>query len=38
MIGPSQSTHGVGVDFAIIGLIFVVLAAIATKLYPTLVR
>jgi ABC-2 type transport system permease protein len=38
MIGPSQSTHGVGVDFAIIGLIFVILAAIATKLYPTLVR
>jgi ABC-2 type transport system permease protein len=38
MIGSSQSTHSVGVDFAIIGLIFVILAAIATKLYPTLVR
>jgi ABC-2 type transport system permease protein len=38
MIGTSQSTHSVGVDFAIIGLIFVILAAIATKLYPTLVR
>jgi ABC-2 type transport system permease protein len=38
MIGTSQSTHSVGVDFAVIGLIFVILAAIATKLYPTLVR
>jgi ABC-2 type transport system permease protein len=38
MIGSSQSTHSVCVDFAIIGLIFVILAAIATKLYPTLVR
>lgn len=38
MIGTSQSTHSVGVDFGIIGLIFVILAAVATKLYPTLVR
>ncbi len=38
MIGGSQSSHGVLTNFAIIGVIFVVLAAIATKLYPTLVR
>ncbi len=38
MIGASQSSHGVLTDFAIIGLIFVILAAIATRLYPSLVR
>ena len=38
MIGPSQSSHGVLTNFGIIGLIFVILAAIATKLYPSLVR
>jgi ABC-2 type transport system permease protein len=38
MIGAGQSSHGVLTNFAIIGLIFVILAAIATKLYPSLVR
>jgi hypothetical protein len=38
MIGGSQSSHSVPTNFAIIGLIFVILAAIATKLYPSLVR
>jgi ABC-2 type transport system permease protein len=37
MIGGAQ-THSALVDFAVIGLIFVILAAIATKLYPTLVQ
>jgi ABC-2 type transport system permease protein len=38
MIGPSQSSHSVLVNFGVIGVIFVILAAVATKLYPTLVR
>jgi len=38
MIGPGQSSHGVLTNFGIIALIFVILAAIATKLYPSLVR
>ncbi len=37
MIGQAQA-HSVLVNFSVIGVIFVVLAAIATKLYPTLVR
>jgi len=37
MIGQAQA-HSLLVNFSVIGLIFVVLAAIATKLYPTLVR
>jgi len=30
--------HSVGADFALVAVFFVVLAAIAAKLYPTLVR
>jgi ABC-2 type transport system permease protein len=37
MIGQAQ-THSLLVNFSVIGIIFVILAAIATKLYPTLVR
>jgi len=38
MIGASQSSHSVATNFGVIAVIFVILAAIATKLYPTLVR
>jgi ABC-2 type transport system permease protein len=38
MVGAGQSSHSVLTNFGIIGLIFVILAAIATKLYPSLVR
>ena len=37
MIGQAQA-HSLLVNFSVIGFIFVVLAAIATKLYPSLVR
>ena len=38
MIVGGQSTHSPLVNFGVIAIIFVVLAAIATRLYPTLVR
>ena len=38
MIAHAHSAHSPLVNFAVIGVIFVVLAAIATKLYPGLVR
>ena len=38
MIAGSQSSHSVATNFGVMPLIFVILAAIATKLYPTLVR
>jgi ABC-2 type transport system permease protein len=38
MIEGGQSVHSLGTDFALLGAIFVVLAAIAARLYPSLVR
>jgi hypothetical protein len=38
MIAGGQNVHGLGADFALLAAIFVILAAIAAKLYPTLVR
>jgi ABC-2 type transport system permease protein len=38
MIAGGQSVHSFGVDFALLAGIFVILAAIAARLYPTLVR
>ena len=38
MIAGGQNTHNMAGDFALLAAIFVVLAAIAAKLYPTLVR
>jgi ABC-2 type transport system permease protein len=38
MIAGGQSTHSMAADFALLGAIFVILAAIAARLYPTLVR
>ena len=38
MIAGGQSVHSFGVDFALLSAIFVILAAIAARLYPTLVR
>jgi ABC-2 type transport system permease protein len=38
MIRGGQSLHGFSLDFAIMGGIFIVLAGIASRLYPTLVR
>jgi ABC-2 type transport system permease protein len=38
MIEHGQSAHSVPVNFGVLALIFVILAAIATRLYPTLVR
>jgi ABC-2 type transport system permease protein len=38
MIEHGQSSHGLLVNFGVITVIFVILAAIATKLYPTLIR
>lgn len=38
MIVGGQSAHSPLVNFGVIGVIFVILAAIATRLYPTLVR
>jgi ABC-2 type transport system permease protein len=38
MIAGGQSVHSLGWDFLLLALIFVVLAAIAARLYPTLVR
>jgi ABC-2 type transport system permease protein len=38
MIAGGQSVHSLGWDFLLLALIFVILAAIAARLYPTLVR
>jgi ABC-2 type transport system permease protein len=38
MIQGGESVHGFGVDFGVMAVIFVILAAIASRLYPTLVR
>jgi ABC-2 type transport system permease protein len=38
MIGPGQSSHSIAMNFGIVALIFVIFAAIGTKLYPSLVR
>lgn len=38
MIGGGQNVHSIGADFALLAAIFVILTAIAAKLYPTLVR
>jgi ABC-2 type transport system permease protein len=38
MIQGGQSMHPLSVDLAVMAVIFVILAAIASKLYPTLVR
>jgi ABC-2 type transport system permease protein len=38
MIVGGQSAHSPLVNFSVIGAIFIVLASIATRLYPTLVR
>ena len=38
MIGAGQSSHSVPFNFGVVAIIFVILAAVATKLYPTLVR
>ena len=36
MIGPAQASHALALNFGVLGLIFVVLSAIAAKLYPSL--
>jgi ABC-2 type transport system permease protein len=38
MIEHGQSSHSLLFNFGVITVIFVILAAIATKLYPTLIR
>ena len=38
MIVRGQSIHGVGVDFAVMSVVFLVLTVIAVRLYPTLVE
>jgi len=37
MVQGSPSVFGVGFDFAVLGLVFVVLVAVAARLYPTVV-
>jgi ABC-2 type transport system permease protein len=37
MVAGSPSVFGLGVDFAVLGLVFVVLVAVAARLYPTVV-
>jgi ABC-2 type transport system permease protein len=36
MVGSAQASHPLALDFAVLGLIFLVLSAIAAKLYPSL--
>ena len=36
MVGGATSVHGYGVDFGVLGVVFLALVAIATRLYPTL--
>jgi ABC-2 type transport system permease protein len=36
MVGVGQASHPLTVDFAVLGLIFVILSAIAAKMYPSL--
>jgi ABC-2 type transport system permease protein len=36
MVGSAQASHPLAQDFAVLGLIFLVLSAIAAKLYPSL--
>ncbi len=36
MIQGGQNVHGLPVDFSVMGVIFLILASIAAKLYPTL--
>lgn len=38
MISGGESVHGVGFDFAVMGVAFLLLLAVAARLYPTLVR
>lgn len=38
MIAQPQGSHGVAANFAVVAVIFVVLAGVATRLYPSLVR
>ena len=37
MMVEGQSMHGLGVDFGVLGAVLVVLAAIAARLYPTVI-
>jgi ABC-2 type transport system permease protein len=36
MVGSSQAAHPLALDFAVLGLIFLILSAIAARLYPSL--
>lgn len=38
MIQSGQAVHGPGVDFGVMGIVFLVMAAIAARLYPTLIH
>ena len=36
MVGSSQASHPLALDFAVLALIFLILSTIAAKLYPSL--
>jgi len=38
MIQGGQSVHGIGTDFGVLGLVFVVLLAATAKIYPSIIR